>query len=102
MVPRREALTQLARLVGGDEFTSRFGSPRTADPGSRELGQLVDERLDEIVAALAAEAVANDDVLDAATAMDYLDDRLRMLADVLTEAQAKRIARDFERETRGW
>lgn len=102
MVPRREALTQLARLIGGDEFTSRFGSPQNADPDVDELSKLVDKHLDDITRALVAEAVSSDDVLDAPGAMAYLDDRLRTLAHVFSEEQASKIQHGFARKTEGW
>jgi hypothetical protein len=68
MIPRREALTQLARLVGPELFIERFGSPQTTEAADEELAALIDERRPEIARGLIAEAAASDDVLDASSA----------------------------------
>ena len=102
MIPPRERLLQLARLVGVDAFTERFGPPQTAEPDADGLRSLIDERLADLARALVAEAAASDDVIDAAGAGVYLEDRLRTLGDVFTAQQAERIRAAFREGTAGW
>ncbi len=102
MIPRREALTQLARLAGLDLFVERFGSPQTTDASDEDLAALIDDRLREIARALIAEAAASDDVLDAASAQEYLEDRLRTLADFLSEEQQASLRAAFIQGTKDW
>lgn len=103
MIPPRERLLQLARLVGLDAFTERFGSPREVDtPDMDALRSLIEERLDHIARALVAEAAASDDVIDGASAGAYLEDRLRTLADLLTPQQAEQIRAAFQKGVAGW
>jgi hypothetical protein len=102
MIPRRERLLQLARLIGNDAFSARFGPPQSAEPAAAALSGLIDERLDEIARALVEEAAASDDVTDAAGAASYLDDRLATLGDLLSSAQAQSIHAAFAELTRGW
>ncbi len=101
-MPGREGLVQIARLIGVDLFTERFGSPRTAEPEAGELRALIDERLDHIARALLEEAAASDDVTDTAAATAYLEDRLRTLGDLFTSEQAERIRAAFGESTSGW
>ena len=103
MIPPREVLLQLARLVGIEAFTERFGSPREVDaPEMDALRSLIEERLDHIAHTLVAEAAASDDVIDAASAEAHLEDRLRTLGDVFTPQQAERIRAAFQKGTAGW
>lgn len=102
VVPPREHLLQLARLVGIDAFTQRFGPPQTAAPLVEALQALVEERLSELARALVEEAAASDDVIDAASATVYLEDRLRTLGDVLTPEQARRLRDMFTKATSSW
>ena len=102
MIPRRETLTQLARLIGIDLYIERFGSPQTAEPTDEELAVLIDDRLGEIADGLIAEAAASDDVLDAGSAEDYLDDRLRTLAGFLSEGQQTSLRAAFAAGTKDW
>jgi hypothetical protein len=102
MLPRPERLLQLARLIGHDAFSARFGPPQSAEPDSGALSRLIDERLDEIVRALVEEAAASDDVTDAAGAASYLDDRLATLGDLLSNAQSARLRAAFAELTRDW
>ena len=102
MLPRQERLRQLARLVGYDAFAARFGPIDSADPALDELRALIDERCDEIAAALVAEAAASDDVIDPESAQTYVDDRLRMFDDVLTKEQAARLLTAFVGKTSDW
>ncbi len=102
MIPRREALTQLARLVGIDLFVERFGSPQTTDAADEDLAALIDDRLGEIARGLIAEAAASDDVLDAASAEQYLDDRLRTLAGFFSEEQQASLRAAFAEGAKAW
>lgn len=98
----RDRLLQLARLVGGDAFSERFGPPQTAEPEIDALRGLVAERIDSIAQALVEEAAASDDVIDSSSAATYLEDRLRTLADVLTSGQAEQLRAAFRERTAGW
>ena len=102
MIPTQERLVQLARLAGADVFSQRFGSPQTAAPDAGALASLVGERLDQIARGLIEEAAASDDVIDAASAQAYLDDRLRTLGDLFTPEQSAAIRAAFQAATEGW
>ena len=102
VIPQRERLLQLARLVGIDAFTERFGSAQTADPDPAALQALVDERLDALADALVAEAAASDDVLDKASARAYLDDRLTTLGDLLSDGQRAALRDAFAQRIEAW
>ncbi len=102
VIPERERLLQLARLVGAEIFAERFGAPQTAAPNADALRALIDERLDHIARMLVEEAAASDDVTDAASALVYLDDRLRTLEAVLAPEQAERVREAFREGTAKW
>ena len=102
MIPTQERLVQLARLAGADVFSERFGPPQTAAPDAAALASLVGERLDQIAQGLIEEATASDDVIDAASAQAYLDDRLRILGDLFTPEQSAAIRVSFQTATEGW
>jgi hypothetical protein len=102
VMPPREQILQLARLIGIDAFTERFGPPQTAEPDDDALRALIDERLDHIARGLVEEAAASDDVLDPESALSYLDDRLRTLSALLTPDQADRIRTSFAERTKAW
>ena len=98
----RARLLQLARLVGVDFFTERFGPAQTAEPELDALRALVAERLDQIAQALVAEASASDDVLDQASATVYLEDRLSAFDDLINDEQAERLRGAFLKLIAGW
>jgi hypothetical protein len=102
VIPRREGLLQLARLIGIDVFSARFGSSQSAEPDAAALDSLIDERLDDIARALVEEAASSDDVTDLATAASYLEDRLVTLSGLLSSAQAQSIRSAFAERTRDW
>ncbi len=102
MILPRDRLLQLARLVGVDAFSERFGPPQTAEPEIDSLRALVAERIDSIAQALVEEAAASDDVIDAASAAVYLEDRLHTLADVFASEQAERLRAAFRDRTAEW
>ena len=104
----RTAVVQLARLLGREEFYRRLSLPEGAEPPDIEgerlqaLRSLVDERLMVLTEALAVEAVVNDDVIDAASAKVYLEDRLATFGELLTEEQRRTIRKGFARLTSRW
>jgi hypothetical protein len=105
---QRVAVVQLARLMGRDEFYSRLSLAPGAEPLALDverltaLRALVDERLGLLTEALAVEAVVSDDVIDAASAMVYLDDRLTFFGDLLTEEQRQGVRKGFGRLVARW
>jgi hypothetical protein len=98
----REQLVQIARLIGLDAFSERFGPPQTAAPDDAALRVLIDERLDDVVRGLVEEAAASDDVLDVESALAYLDDRLYTLGALITPEQAEVIRAAFAERTKEW
>lgn len=103
VIPPRERLLQMARLVGSDIFAERFGPPRlVGEPDIDALRTLIEERLHHIAQTLVEEATASDDVTDAASGEAYLEDRLRTLADLLTPQQSERLREAFRERTAGW
>jgi hypothetical protein len=70
-------LTQLARLLGA----------AVEGLDVQRLRTLLDERLDRLARGLLEEAVASDDVVDAASAEAYLEDRLAFFGGLLSEEQ---------------
>lgn len=85
-------LTQLARLLGA----------AVEGLDVQRLRTLLDERLDRLARGLLEEAVASDDVVDAASAEAYLEDRLAFFGDVLTEAQRGRVREAYMQAARRW
>ena len=104
----RAAVVQLARLLGRHEFYRRLSLAEGADLVALDeerlaaLRSLVDERLGELAEALAVEAVVNDDVIDAASAKVYLEDRLAFFGELLTEEQRQVVRRGFGRLVGRW
>jgi hypothetical protein len=104
----RAAIVQLARLLGKEEFYRRLSLAEGAEPPALDderlaaLRSLVDERLEVLARALAAEAVANDDVIDASSAMAYLEDRLAFFGELLTEEQRQAVRESFGRLVERW
>ena len=104
VIPPRQQLLQLARLIGLDAFADRFGSPRLVDgmPDPDALSALVDERLEDVAAHLVEEAAASDDVTDRASANGYLEHRLRTLRELISQDQSTRIEGIFGERTAEW
>lgn len=104
----RAAIVQLARLLGKEEFYRRLSLAEGAEPPSLDgerlaaLRSLVDERLEALARALLAEAVANDDVVDASSAKVYLEDRLTTFSGLLTQAQRQALREGFGRLIQRW
>ena len=102
MIPRRESMMQLARLIGLEQFLGRFGSPHTAEPDFESLAGLVEERLDVIASGLVAEAAASDDVIDGASAQVFLNDRLETLGELIGEKHQRALAAACAESTKDW
>ncbi len=104
----RLAIIQLARLLGKEEFYRRLPLAEGSEPVVLDaerldaLRSLVDERLGILTEALAVEAVVSDDVIDAASAKVYLEDRLTFFGELLTEEQRRAIRKGFARLTKPW
>ena len=105
---QRVAIVQLARLLGKVEFYRRLSLAEGAEPLSLDeerlaaLRALVDERLGLLMEALAVEAVVSDDVIDASSAMVYLEDRLTFFGELLTEEQRQGVRKGFGRLVARW
>jgi hypothetical protein len=104
----RAAIVQLARLLGRDEFYRRLSLAGGAEPSALDgerlaaLRSLVDEQVGLLAEALAVEAVANDDVIDAASAKVYLEDRLAFFGELLTDGQRRAVRKGFGRLVARW
>ena len=92
-------VTQLARLLGrSDLLTWDLESP-----GPRaELERAVEDGFDRLTQGVLEEAAASDDVVDAASADAFIDDRLAFLGDLLTGDQRRRLREACRRVTEGW
>ena len=105
---QRVAIVQLARLLGREEFYRRLSLAEGAEPLALDeerltaLRALVDERLGLFTEALAVEAVVSDDVIDASSAMVYLEDRLAFFGELLTEEQRRAVRKGFGRLVARW
>jgi hypothetical protein len=104
----RAAIIQVARLLGKEEFYRRLSLAEGAEPPILDeehlatLRSLVDEQPEALVEGLAVEAVVNDDVVDAASAKVYLEDRLAFFGELLTEEQRRAVRKGFVRLTKRW
>lgn len=104
----RAAIPQLARLLGKKEFYRRLGLDEGSPPAELSAQQLAEvqalasERLEELALALAQEAMANDDVLDAESAGVYLEDRLAFFGELLTGEQREAIRARFREVASRW
>jgi hypothetical protein len=102
------AIIQLARLLGKEEFYRRLSLTEGAEPPALDeerlaaLRSLVDERPELLAEGLAIEAVVNDDVVDAASAKVYLEDRLAFFEELLTEKQRRTVRKGFGRLVKRW
>jgi hypothetical protein len=101
-VPSPLAIAQFARIVGRDAFLERVGLPAGASlPESLTDDQRARARemavgcAAAIARALLDEAMASDDIQDAAAAAAYLEERLAFLAPLLTEDTRDRVRRRY-------
>jgi hypothetical protein len=88
-----EALAQLARLLGDE----RLRAARDA-----ALDAAVDAHFDALVNGLVAEAAASDDVIDHASAVEFLDARIEYLASLLNDAQRSRLSQAVQAKIEAW
>ena len=103
-----EAMQQMARILGRKELALALGIPAGKMPAELtaeqrvSLARLVDGRIDDLVRGMLEEAAACDDVVNAGTAISYLEYRLEDLAEVLNEDQRHLIRSRFEGHVSGW
>ena len=104
-IPGALQLAQLARLLGLQELRASFvlqeGSETEAIDIER-LRSVVDERLERLARGLLEEAVASDDVIDAASAEAYLEDRLAFFGELLSEEQRRWVRELYRESVRRW
>ena len=106
-MPHLEALQQLARILGRERLAQRLGlqvplPDRLTPDQATALQSLVEEHIQDLVRAMLEEAAACDDVLDAASALAYLDDRLAFWGDLLSKGQKERIRVGFQAYASRW
>lgn len=103
-----EALLQLARILGRDALFARLGiqgsgvPPELSETQLSAARALAGERVDDLVRALLEEAAACDDVIDAASGLAYLEDRLDFLGELLSEETRARVREGYGAVARGW
>jgi hypothetical protein len=66
------------------------------------LHALATAHIDALVQGMLQEAAACDDVLDAASALTYLEDRLAFFGELLTEEQKDKVRAGFQSYTSRW
>ena len=103
-----EVMQQMERILGRDELFRALGLPAGDLPINLtaeqrvEIDQLIETRIDELVRAMLEEAAACDDVVNTATALDYVEDRLSFLGELVNEDQRRRVRDGFERFASRW
>jgi len=98
-------LAQLARLLGADELRSALARQGEAEGKGIDVERLrafLEERLERLTRGLLEEAVASDDVVDAASAETYLEDRLAFFGELLSEGQRRRVRELYIEAVRRW
>lgn len=98
-------LAQLARLLGAKESYAalgRRGQAETKGVDTARLRAFLDERLERLARGLLEEAAASDDVVDAASAEAYLEDRLAFFGELLSQGQRSRLRELFMGTARRW
>jgi hypothetical protein len=98
-------LAQLARLLGAEEPDSALARQGRGEGEGIDVGRLrafLGERLERLARGLLEEAVASDDVVDAASAEAYLEDRLAFFAELLSEDQRRRVRELYLGAVRRW
>ena len=101
-------IRQLARLLGDEALPASLptglsaGEGALSDEQSERLRASVEAGLPRIARGLLEEAVASDDVVDAASADAFLEDRLLFLGDLLTEEQRRAIREEYRTASRRW
>jgi hypothetical protein len=98
-------LAQLARLLGTEELHSALDRQGEGEGEGSDVGRLrafLGERLERLARGLLEEAVASDDVVDAASAEVYLEDRLAFFGELLSEGQRRRVRELFMAAAGRW
>ena len=98
-------LAQLARLLEADELRTGValqGKPEGEGVDVARLQAFLEERLERLARGLLEEAVASDDVVDAASAGTYLEDRLAFFGGLLSEDQQQRVRELYLEAVRRW
>ncbi len=100
-IPSPIQLAQLARLLGAEELHSALARQGEGIDVGR-LQAFLGERLERLARGLLEEAVASDDVVDAASAEMYLEDRLAFFGELLSEGQRQRVRELYLEAVRRW
>jgi len=98
-------LAQLARLLGAEELHGALARRSEGEGEGIDVGRLwafLEERLERLARGLPEEAVASDDVVDAASAETYLEDRLAFFGELLSEEQRRRVRELYLEAARRW
>jgi len=98
-------LAQLARLLGAEELHSALARRGGGEGEGIDVGRLrafLGERLERLARGLLEEAVASDDVVDAASAETYLEDRLAFFGELLSGGQRRRVRELYLEAVRRW
>ncbi len=93
LYPDPEALAQLARLLGDE----RLRAARV-----EALHDAVEAHFDSLVAGLVDEAVASDDVIDGASALEFLAARIEYLRTLLRPEQTSRLSQAVQAKIEAW
>ena len=91
--PDPEALAKLARLLGDE----RLRAAR-----AEALQAAVEAHFDSLVAGLVDEAAASDDVIDRASAFEFLAARLEYLRTLLSPEQTSRLSQAVQAKIEAW
>lgn len=101
-------LVQLLRMLGRNDALTAIGTPSEPDPASltaaqrASLSALIDARLKTIAQRLVDEAAASDDVGDAASAVQFVGDRIAGFDDLMDSVQAAQLNRLVAEAVAGW
>jgi hypothetical protein len=103
-----QAIQQLARILGREEFARSLDLPAGQLPPSLTAEQvdalhsLAEEHIEDLVRAMLSEAAACDDLTNAASALAYLDDRLATFGELLTDEQKESVRARFQEYASKW
>jgi hypothetical protein len=98
-------LAQLARLLGAEELRAFLSLHGASEIEALDIGRLrafLDERLERLARGFLEEAVASDDVVDAASAEAYLEDRLAFFGGLLSQGQRRRLKELYLESVSRW
>ena len=91
--PDPEALAQLARLLGDERLRAARDD---------ELHDAVDAHFDSLVAGIVDEAAASDDVIDHASALEFIAARVEYLRTLLSPEQTSRLWQAVQAKIEAW